>query len=164
MLRNPRLGLGHDTEDVAQQVRRNLLVAFRGGQFAGHASLRTYVWRVAQHAAIDHLRARRTKPEAVSLDTIDDPPHPDASPDHAVLRRERREVFARILAGLGEDCRDLFHLIVFEELSYAEIARRLQVTEGAIKVRALRCREKAVAEYKSVTSGRDFRPLRAEDL
>jgi RNA polymerase sigma-70 factor, ECF subfamily len=164
VLRNPRLGLGHDAEDVAQEVRRNLFVAFRDGRFAGHASLRTYVWRVAQHASIDRIRARRAKPIDAAADAAAEPPHPGPSPEDAVLRRERREVFARILASLGEDCRNLFHLIVFEELSYAEIARRLQATEGAIKVRALRCREKAVAEYKSVTSGRDFRPLKAEDV
>jgi RNA polymerase sigma-70 factor (ECF subfamily) len=164
VLRHPRFGLGPDAEDVAQQVRRNLIGAFRDGRFAGHASLRTYVWRVTQHAAIDRLRARRTKPIDVSIDAVDEPPHPGPSPEDAVLRRERREVFARILTSLGDDCRNLFHLIVFEELSYAEIARRLQATEGAIKVRALRCREKAVAEYKSVTSGRDHRPLREEDV
>ncbi len=163
VLRHPRLGLGHDAEDVGQQVRRNLVVAFRDGRFAGHASLRTYVWRIAQHAAIDHLRARRAKP-SVSLDDIREPTDAGASPEHAALKRERREMFARILAALSDECRHLFHLIVFEELSYAEIARRLQATEGAIKVRALRCREKAAAEYVSVTSGAGLRPLREEDV
>jgi RNA polymerase sigma factor (sigma-70 family) len=164
VLRHRRFGLGSDAEDVAQQVRRNLIVAFRDGRFAGHASLRTYVWRVAQHAAIDHLRAQRVKPETVCLDAVAEAAHPAASPEQAALRRERRDVFARILAGLDEGCRDLFHLIVFEELSYAEVARRLRATEGAIKVRALRCREKAAAEYASVTSGRDHRPLKEEDV
>jgi DNA-directed RNA polymerase specialized sigma24 family protein len=58
VLRHPRLRLAGDGEDVAQQVRRKLLISWRGGRFQGTATLRTYVWRAAQHAAIDHLRAR----------------------------------------------------------------------------------------------------------
>lgn len=164
VLRHPRLRLGQDAEDVAQQVRRKLLMSFRDDRFTGASSLRTYVWRVAQHAAIDHLRARRAKPAAFSLDEIPDPPDRAATPEGGLLQDERRALFARVLARLAQGCRDLFHLIVFEELSYAEIAARLRVTEGAIKVRALRCREQAVAEFKSVTSGSARRPLREEDV
>lgn len=164
VLRHPRLRLGNDVEDVAQQVRRKLLVSFREERFTGASSLRTYIWRVAQHAAIDHLRMGRTKPAAVPLDEIAEPADPAASPEGGLLQDERRALFARVLARLADECRNLFHLIVFEELSYAEIAARLRVTEGAIKVRALRCREKAVAEFKSVTSGSAHRPLRGEDV
>ena len=67
VLRHPSLRLQADSEDVAQQVRRKLLISFRGGHFQGTATLRTYVWRVAQHAAIDHLRARRTRPPVALL-------------------------------------------------------------------------------------------------
>ncbi len=159
VLRHPGLRFGNDVEDVAQQVRRKLLTSFRDGRFQGTASLRTYVWRVAQHAAIDHARHRRTKPSPLSIDDVAEPSDPAVSPENALLQRERRALFGLVLARLEEACRELFSLIVFDELSYAEIARRLQTTEGAIKVRALRCREKAVLEYKSVTSGRGGRPL-----
>jgi len=157
VLRHPGLRLGNDVEDVAQQVRRKLLASFRDGRFQGTASLRTYVWRIAQHAAIDHLRHRRTQLSPLSIDDVAEPSDPAMTPEGALLQRERRSLFALVLDRLGEACRELFHLIVFEELSYAEIARRLGTTEGAIKVRALRCREKAVLEYRSVTSGRGGR-------
>jgi RNA polymerase sigma factor (sigma-70 family) len=164
VLRHPRLRLGHDAEDIAQQVQRKLLVSFRDDRFTGASSLRTYVWRVAQHAAIDHLRIGRAKPAPFPLDAIADPPDPGASPEGGLLLEERRALFARVLARLADECRNLFHLIVFEELSYAEIAGRLGATEGAIKVRALRCREKAVAEFKSVTLAPGARPLREVDV
>jgi len=164
VLRNPRLGLAGEADDLSQQVQRNLLVALRDGRFEGASTLRTYVWRVTQHAAIDRLRAGRARPAPMALDDVGEPHAAGPSPESAVLRRERRELFARVLAGLGDDCRQLFHLIVFEELSYGEIARRLQATEGAIKVRALRCREKAAAAYKSVTSGPAVRPLKDEGV
>jgi len=162
VLRYPGLRFGNDVEDVAQQVRRKLLISFRGGRFQGTASLRTYVWRAAQHAAIDHSRHRRTRPSPLSIDDVAEPSDPAVSPEKALLQRERRALFGLVLGRLEEPCRELFSLIVFDQLSYAEIARRLRTTEGAIKVRALRCREKAVLEYKSVTLGRGGRPLQEE--
>ena len=80
------------------------------------------------------------------------------------MHRERRELFELVLSRLGDGCQKLFQLIVFDELSYQEIASRLQSTEGAIKVKALRCREKAMQEYKSVTSNRDARPFKSRDI
>ena len=160
VLRHPSLRLGNDVEDVAQQVRRKLLISWRGGRFEGTATLRTYVWRAAQHAAIDHLRGRRTRPPALSIEEVAEPSDPSASPERVMLDQERREILAGVLGRMDEACRDLLQLIVFDELSYQEIASRLQTTEGAIKVRALRCREKAVLEYRSVTLNRGDRPLR----
>lgn len=163
VLRHSRLGLTNDLDDMAQQVRRKLLISLRAGRFMGTATLRTYVWRAAQHAVIDHLRMRRTRPPALSMDEVAEPADRAASPEGALLQQERRELFALVLSRLGDACRELFQHIVFDELSYADIAQRLQVTEGAIKVRALRCREKAVLEYKSVTLNRGARPLQGED-
>ena len=162
VLRHPRLRLGNDVEDVAQQVRGKLVTSLRDGRFQGTASLRTYVWRAAQHAAIDHFRHRLTQPFPLSLDQVPEPSDALASPEAALLREERRAIFGAVLARLETACRELFHLIVFDELSYAEIASRLGATEGAIKVRALRCREKAMLEYKSVTQGPGERPLQEE--
>jgi len=152
VLDNPRLALGPDAADLAQDVLRRLLVALGGGRFRGASSLRTYVWRVAEHAAIDCLRARRARPAHAPLDETNEPTDPEPLPDQSLDRDQRRKVFAEILAGLDEDCRRLFHLIAFDELSYAAIAERLGTTEGAVKVRALRCREKAATRYRSVTS------------
>lgn len=163
VLRHRRLALGGEADDVAQQVRSKLLVSLRAGRFQGTASLRTYVWRAAQHAAIDQLRRRRAHPAPLCIDDVVEPSDPALSPERALLRQERRDVFARVLGQLEGACRELFQLIVFDELSYAEIALRLQTTEGAIKVRALRCREKAVTVYKGVTTAAGGRPLEEEE-
>ena len=164
VLRHPGLRLGDDRDDVAQQVRRKLLISLRTGTFLGTASLRTYVWRAAQHVAIDHLRARRRRPAPAPLDDVAEPADAALTPERALLQRERRDTLLRLLERLGDDCRTLLQLIVFDELSYKEIAARLQASEGAIKVRALRCREKAAAEFKSVTSGAAGRPLPADNV
>lgn len=164
VLRHPGLRLGSDVDDAAQQVRSKLLISLRGGSFRGESTLRTYVWRVAKHAAIDHLRKRNSRPPALSIDDVAEPTDPAPSPEAALLKQERRELFVRVLSGLGEGCQELLQLIAFEALSYQEIASRLQTTEGAIKVKALRCREKAVLAYKSVTSDPGSRPLEVRNM
>ncbi len=141
VLSHRRLALGADLEDVAQEVRRKLLLSFRAERFRGEASLRTYVWKAAQRAAIDHGRGRRRR-ASVPLETVPPPPSADAA-DAEVAARDRRQVFRRVLERLDDECRRLWALIAFEELPYAEIARRLGLTEGNVKVRALRCRAKA---------------------
>jgi RNA polymerase sigma factor (sigma-70 family) len=95
----------------------------------------------------------------ISINDVAEPSDPSASPEKALLQQERREIFARVLSRLDDACRALFQLIVFDELSYQEIGIRLHATEGAIKVRALRCREKAALAYRSVTLNRGRRPL-----
>ena len=131
-----RFSLGSDLDDVAQAVRRKLLLSFRAERFRGEASQRTYVWKAAQRAVIDHARARRRRP-GVPLEAL--PPVPAVeTADGSVTERDRRDVFRRVM-----ECRRLWALIAFEELPYAEIARRLGITEGNVKVRALRCRAKA---------------------
>ena len=138
VLRHPGLRLGDDRDDVAQQVRRKLIVSLRNGTFQGTASLRTYVWRAAQHVAIDHLRMRRRRPATTAIEDVPEPTDAALTPERALLQRERRDILMRILERLGEDCRALLHLIVFGELSYKEIAAQLQATEGAIDRKSTR--------------------------
>jgi RNA polymerase sigma-70 factor (ECF subfamily) len=155
VLRSRPLGLGADREDVGQEARRRLLTALRAGRFEGRCSPRTYVWRVAQSAAIDHLRARARRGTTLVLDAVPEPVAATGHPAEGLEREERRRLFARVLEGMGEDCRRLWAMAVFEELPYAHIAARLGVTEGSVKVRALRCRARAAELYRSLVTSPD---------
>ena len=57
-------------------------------------------------------------------------------------RRHQRE------SGMYFDWR-LFALTVFEELPYREVAARLSMTEANVKVKALRCRRKALELHRA---------------
>jgi RNA polymerase sigma-70 factor, ECF subfamily len=156
-LRTQAFSLGSDTEDVAQEVRRKLLISFRDERFRGESSLRTYVWKVAQRAAIDHARTRRRRIAPVPLEW--EPVSDQEGPDAGLFLASRRTVFQKLMASLGEECRRLWELIFFEDLPYAEVARRLGITEGNVKVRALRCRNRAKEIYRGgVTSPPAGRP------
>lgn len=157
VLRSRHFLLGADREDVAQEVRRKLLVALRAERFLGQASLRTYVWKAAQRAAMNHLRGRRRRPTA-PLEAAPEPAATGTDPGQSLLLEERRALARRILAGMGEECRRLWALAVFEELPYRAIGRQLGLSEEAVKARALRCRRKAVETYRRMREGAPAEP------
>src|SRR5262245_65608864 len=68
---------------------------------------------------------------------------PSSDPDRARLA-------ARILGSLSEGDRMLLHLVFRDGLAYAEIARRLGVSESAIKVRMMRCKNRVVRRFGHV--------------
>ena len=74
----------------------------------------------------------------VDLTPIDDPellPQvADGSHDHLLAR----DALEHAIAGLPENQQDVIRLFWFEHLPYAEIARRLDASESAVKVRAHR--------------------------
>jgi len=151
VLRSRHLGLGAEREDAAQEARRRLLISFRGGHFEGRAALRTYVWRVAQSVAIDHLRARARRPTR-PLDDLPEPVAEGGRPEQPLEQAEQRRLFGAVLEELGEECRRLWALAVFEELPYAAIAARLGISEGNARVRALRCRSRAAEIYRRLVT------------
>ena len=73
-----------------------------------------------------------------------------SEPERALLGTEEHQRNLRAFAALPGESRELLRLIFLEGLSYAEVARRLGVTEGAIKSRVhrvrLTCREAAGVE------------------
>lgn len=130
-------------EDVLQEVLLEVTRLLGQGKFRGESSLRTYLWRVVSHTCLDQIRAQK-KWQWTDLDDVDEgkggalPPQPPAS------RHEDRDLLLRVLARVSQDCRDLWQMIL-AGLSYRDMSLRLGVAEGTLRVRVLRCREKAVA-------------------
>jgi RNA polymerase sigma factor (sigma-70 family) len=138
-----RRRLGADWEDVLQEVRMEVLDLVRRGSFRGGSSLKTDLWQVTAHTCIDALRRRARRPLADPLEPDDPRPCPDPSPLDRILARENDETLLAVLEAMSSECRELWGLIL-AGLSYREISARLGSKEGALRVRALRCRERAV--------------------
>jgi RNA polymerase sigma-70 factor, ECF subfamily len=130
-------------DDVLQDVRLEVTRLLGSGKFRGESSLRTYLWRVVSHTCLDQIRAQ-SKWKWVDPDDLDkDKELVSTGPDISG-RQEDKDLLLRVLDRVPQDCRELWRMIV-AGLSYREMSLRTQVAEGTLRVRVLRCREKAVA-------------------
>lgn len=141
-----------DAEDVTQQTFLSVLEHLDG--FREEASFRTWLLRIATHAALKVLRKRRGLP-TVSLDEIlaPDPdgqslPHPEyiadwrETPEQLAWRQETRQLIEEALDELDDKHRLVFLLRDVQGLSVRETAEVLGLSEVNVKVRLLRARLK----------------------
>jgi RNA polymerase sigma-70 factor (ECF subfamily) len=130
-------------DDVLQEVRLEITRLLRSGTFRGESSLRTYLWRVVSHTCLDQIRAQ-SKWKWADPDNLDQEKELVSTGPDISGRQEDKDLLLRVLDRVPQDCRELWRMIV-AGLSYREMSLRTQVTEGTLRVRVLRCREKAVA-------------------
>jgi RNA polymerase sigma-70 factor (ECF subfamily) len=130
-------------DDVLQDVRLEVTRLLGQGKFRGESSLRTYLWRVVSHTCLDQLRAQ-SKWKWADLETLDQGEDPSAAFHVPSSNREDRDLLMRVLGRVPQDCREMWRMIL-AGLSYREMSLRLNVAEGTLRVRVLRCREKAGA-------------------
>lgn len=154
-----RRRLAFEWEDLVQQALVDLTADLRAGRFRGDGSLRGYIWRSVNHTCLDRLRRHRrwrwVPVEDVEL-TAGEP-----APDAAAARRQTARRILALVAELPAHCREVWAMIL-EGASYREMGARLGVAEGTVRVRALRCRQQAVARWESVTAETLGRPKGGE--
>jgi len=130
-------------EDVVQESFLKLLTHAEG--FAGRSALATWLYRVAWNASLDRLRARgREQP----LEPADDAALPlpatftdwRVSPEALAHDRELRQALDAAIAALPTSLRAVFLLRDVEELTTAEAATVLGLSEANVKVRLHRAR------------------------
>ena len=157
--------LGDETlaEDVLQETFLN---AFRAiDRFEGRSSLGTWLYRIANNAALMHLRKR--EPTTYSLD---EPLETDSGeevprqffdfcclPERDLLSNEARREMLTAIDDLPETLRVVFLLRDIEGLSTRETAEQLNLSVSAVKTRLMRARlalRERLADYfaQSATS------------
>jgi RNA polymerase sigma factor (sigma-70 family) len=131
-------------DDVLQDAQLEVTNLLRQNKFRGQSGLRTYLARVVSNTCIDYIRAQ-SKWNWTELENLPEPAGRAAdSPLAQLLRKEADDLLLRVLAEMPEECREALGMIV-DGMSYREMSRRLGVLEGALRVRVLRCRQKATA-------------------
>jgi len=139
-------------EDAREAVQDAFVSIFKGiGGFAGGARLSTWLHRVAINAALMKLRARKHVQERAIDDLLprfDDAGHEleshapwSESAEELVSREETRVLVRHLIDELPETYRVALLLRDIEELSTEEVARQLEVTPNAIKIRIHRARQ-----------------------
>lgn len=139
--------LAHVWEDVLQSARLEITKLLQRGSFRGESSLKTYLWRVVNSTCLTFIR-KELRIETVEFDAAFEAVDLAAvSPVDQVMQRETESIALRVWAEMSADCRDLWQLIL-KGMGYDEMSRLKQVASVTLRVRVLRCREKAVAVRK----------------
>jgi RNA polymerase sigma-70 factor (ECF subfamily) len=139
-------------EDARDAVQEAFVAAFRAiGRFEGGSSLSTWLHRIVINACLMKLRTKRRRPEASIeelLPHFDETGHRVAEPEEwresaetALSRSQMRARVREAIDRLPEHYRSIVMLRDIEELSTAEVARMLGLTENAVKIRLHRARQ-----------------------
>jgi len=106
-------------------------------RFRGDCAERTFVYRIAHNRCLTHMMRR--KPAPVSLDETHEIPDPVPGPDRAAVAGDLREALMAAVRDLPLPFRQVI-ILVLEDLSHAEIAEVLGITENNVAVRLNRAR------------------------
>jgi RNA polymerase sigma-70 factor (ECF subfamily) len=124
---------GQESDDLLQEILLQIWRALPG--FADRSSIGTWCYRIAINTAISWKRkASRKRLERASGDLDQHPASVDAGANEAGLLK-------RFLATLGEVDQTIL-LMHLENVEHSEIAAALGVSEGAIRTRMSRLRQK----------------------
>lgn len=137
-----------ERDDLAQEVMTELWQAVNRTRFDVTAGFWGFVEVVTSRRSIDWLRRRRERiPLAEPL------PDRGSGPLGRVLEHERGDLAADVLAALDPPCRELITLRLRDGASYREIARRLERSEGSLRVKLYRCIRRARGILRRRTEG-----------
>ena len=131
------LGSVADAEDVAQDVAETLLRRPPRDVRNWPALLKT----MAVNASVDMLRKRRDTTDTEHLSA-------GRRPDDALADAERARALRTAIAALSVRNANLFSLYYLADLSQADIARQLSMSENAVSVALHRIRKKLAADVR----------------
>ncbi|MBP3764067.1 MAG: sigma-70 family RNA polymerase sigma factor [Bacteroidales bacterium] len=129
-------------------------------RYAPTGSFSAWLYSIGVNTYLDHLRKRQ--PDTVSLNEMQrngegdfveyQIPSGQPNPEEALMRMQRDEALKEVVAQLKEPYRQMVELRYYEDLSYEEIAKRMHLPMGTVKVRLARAKSllSAIAKRKSI--------------
>lgn len=140
-----RVGSREAAEDLSQEIFIKLIE--RIGSFDEKKGRFTvWFWRMARNALIDHYREKKAVPfsrfedDEVAGMAVGEIPDTDIALAHRQLRM--------VVATLSPEEQELFELRFAAEMSYRDIASILERPEGALRVAALRIKQRIRRSFK----------------
>lgn len=142
----------HEVEDVIQDSLLQLVNSLKTFRF--EASLGTFIHRITQCACIERIRKKTASKRDADCVPIghggancdDIPVHIPVDPannqEELLLGKERISLLKRALAALDKRCKELVRFRFFEDMSFQEVAERLNEKPNTLVVQLRRCLDK----------------------
>lgn len=132
------LGNLADAEDVAQDIAERLLKS----PPTAVRSWAAYLKAMAINRAVDQLRRRKHWADV-------DPTGVGGDPEAAFYDAQRADILRRAIARLSERDGRIFALYYLGDLSHAEVAAQVNMTENAVAVALHRLRARLAADVRA---------------
>lgn len=138
------LGDPYEAEDIVQEAFLKAITHI--DSFQGRSNIGTWLYRVAYNGSLDRLRSRTDEPFPEDDPGEESPfPMPEElsewhTPERLVIGGEGSLVLDEAIQSLPESLRSAFVLRDVEQLSTAETAEVLGISESLVKVRLHRAR------------------------
>jgi len=136
------VGNAEDAADVTQDVYLRVWRGLRG--FRGDANFSTWLYRVAANAALTHVKRRARGGIPTEPSELPDLPAGDGAEERADA-----ELLERALETLPDSQRAVVVLKDVYGWTCEEIGKQMGTTEGAVKVRLFRARQRLADELAS---------------
>lgn len=132
------------SEDLVQNVFFRLLKYRKN--FNGDGVFRAWMYHVARNVLHDHYQKAKRIPSNVDLHVFEGRMEEDILADEQIEKKQAVETLIKAMEQLSAENRELLILCRYQDLKHQEIARILNISEGAVKVRVHR----AMNELKSI--------------
>jgi RNA polymerase sigma-70 factor (ECF subfamily) len=132
-----------DREDLVQQVFLELYRALP--RFRAESSISTFIYAIAVHVALGHLRQRRRRPSDFTEEELDELIDGSPTPEDRARQRDELSVVLALIEQIKPANRIAFALVAIAGLSLDEAAEVVEVSADVIKQRVLRTRRRLVA-------------------
>ena len=131
----PILNNDAEVEDAIQEGHTRALAHL--GQFAGRSSFLTWMTRITVREALGILRRRHP---VLHFDELPDAPACGRNPEQQAIDAELRRTLAHALRVLPEPYRRVFIMREIDEVSTADAAGMLGISEECVRIRLHRAR------------------------
>ncbi len=129
-------------------------------RYAPTAAFSSWLFAIGVHTYIDHLRKRRLETVPLSElsrnsagEFVEYPlPSPLPDPEEQLMLHQRDETLRQVVQQLKPAYRQVIELRYYEDLSYEEIADRLSLPLGTVKIRLSRAKQLLSATLRRDTS------------
>lgn len=137
-------------EEVTQEVF--VKVISRAHQYDGRAEVSSWLFAIAANACRDRRRRDR-RAIVVPLEGLPEPSAKGEGTEKRMIDRQQRDAVRRALSRLSEEQREALVLARYHGMPYADIARVLGISVGAVKTRIFRAVETLKAHFTEGTEG-----------
>lgn len=132
------------SEDMVQNIFLRMLKYPDG--FMGLGEFKMWMYHIARNIVYDHFRKVKRTPSHSDVKEYEERLEGEQLADAPLEKEQELKILEKAMGKLSDENRELLILCRFQELKYIEVARILNTTEGAIKVRVHR----ALSQLKSI--------------